>query len=77
MCFYQNPPPVLSGDWKWLVSEAFSVSRACGPEYFQTIAQYKFFLLGRGGKGVYTTFSKDYTINLNNFREYFQEQLSR
>ena len=34
------------------------------------------FLLGRGGKGVYTTFSKDYTINLNNFREYFQEQLS-
>ena len=44
MWFYQNPPPLLSGGWKWLVSEAFSVSRKrVVPNIFQTIAQYKIF----------------------------------
>ena len=47
MWFYQNPPPLLSGDW--LVSEAFSVSRKrVVPNIFKLLRNKNFFGGGVG-----------------------------
>ena len=73
MWFYQNPPPsspAIENDWSLKRSQS---QERVVPNIFKLLRNTNF-LLGRGGKGVYTTFSKDYTINLNNFREYFKEQ---
>ena len=73
MWFYQNPQPsspAIENDWS--LERSQSQERVV-PNILKLLRNTNF-LLGRGGKGVYTTFSKDYTINLNNFREYFKEQ---